>query len=503
MASELLDSLVRTLNDKGVPFCHWKSNVSLGKALSGETAVDLDVDLLVARNSLREAQAILLDLEFKPATVKWGPETPTVSHYYGFDPKVDHLIHVHLFSNVLTGESFVKSHLLPFEMMLLENTYNIGLMNVPSKPVELLVFVLRTFIKYGSLLDLIYLYRQSEDIKAESRWLEPRSNMSEALSLLRKYCPVIEEKLFVKCANTLSVNTSLRKRIMLARRIRRRLGIYQKYTRTKRALAYVRLLWGHLQRRLGGNRANKMLCAGGAIVALTGPEATGKSTLLSACGHWLGDVFAVRMIHGGKPPSSWLTAPVNLVLPLMRALWPGLRTSRLEGHAPSPNPKQSRRKAEGLSSVIYAFRLVMLAWDRRQLLVRARRSAANGEIVICDRYPSEEVGVMDSPHLGQDLTRGGLLMVVYNWLAGVEKRLYHQIPPPDVVLRLRVSIETAQKRNRERIKSHKETDAYVESRHRQNKDWHRVGTKYIYDIDTEGLLEETILRAKKAIWKSL
>ena len=78
-----------------------------------------------------------------------------------------------------------------------------------------------------------------------------------------------------------------------------------------------------------------------------------------------------------------------------------------------------------------------------------------------------------------------------------------QIPPPDIALRLKVSIETAKRRNRERIKAGKETDVYVESRHRQSRQWYRSGTQYIYDIDTEQPLSETILRAKRAIWESL
>jgi thymidylate kinase len=110
---------------------------------------------------------------------------------------------------------------------------------------------------------------------------------------------------------------------------------------------------------------------------------------------------------------------------------------------------------------------------------------------------------MDSSRLEVNPTEKGLKVAVYNWLARLEGRLYEQIPPPDIVLRLKISIETAKKRNRERIKPNKEADAYVESRHRQNRDWYVFGTKCIYDIDTEQSLTETIRSAKEAVWKSL
>jgi hypothetical protein len=71
------------------------------------------------------------------------------------------------------------------------------------------------------------------------------------------------------------------------------------------------------------------------------------------------------------------------------------------------------------------------------------------------------------------------------------------------VLRLNVSIETAKKRNSERIKAGKEDNSYVESRHRESKEWRRSGTKYLYNIDTELSLAETIQQVKKAIWELL
>ena len=487
-----------TLNSNDIAYCHWKSNFYLARSLSGET----DLDLFVERKSLPQVMTILRSLGYKPAVViKWETGTPGVFHYYGFDPQLDQLVHVHLFSCVLTGESFVKSHLFPFESMLLENAYYTGRIRVIFKPAELILFILRIFIKYGSLLDLIYLFGKSEDIKAELRWLQASSDISETLGLLRKHCPPIDEQLFIKCLDALNTNSSLATRMVLGRQVQRRLRIYAKYTGINRALAYIKLLCGQLQQRLG-KKKNKMLYTGGAVIAFVGPDASGKSTLISECRHWLGEVFAVRTVHVGKPPSSCLTIPINTVLPLFRNLLPRLRTSHLEGQGYPMNPTQSP-KVESLSSLVYALRAVTLAWDRRHLLIKARRSAANGEIVICDRYPSERVGAMDSRRLQENPTKGGPIGAIYNWLARLEEQMYKQISPPDIVLQLGVSIETIKKRNRERIKAGKGQSANIESRHRQSQDWHRSGTKYLYDIDTEQPLAETILSVKRVIWESL
>lgn len=156
-----------------------------------------------------------------------------------------------------------------------------------------------------------------------------------------------------------------------------------------------------------------------------------------------------------------------------------------------------------LVDLIYAFRSVTLAWDRRNLLIRTRRAATKGEIVICDRYPSEVVGAMDSPRLHECMATTGLVATIYNSLARLEASLYRKIPPPDIVLRLKVSVETAKRRNRERIKVDKESDAYLESRHRYAGEWRMAGVTCVCDVDTERTMAETILNVKKIIWDAL
>lgn len=496
---KLVSRLVELLNAQDISYCHWKSNIDLKKSLDGEA----DLDLFVGRKSVSQILYLLAELGFKAARIRYGPETSGVTHYYGFDAMTGKLVHVHLFTVMLTGESFVKSHRLPFEKMVLENCDRMGPVVIASKAAELVLFVLRTFIKYSSLPDMHRLSGQSAQVRKEFKWLLDNSDLTKAVSLLRTYCPVVDEPLFLKCIDVLNKHSFIATRAILARRVRRRLRIYAKYTPLGRHFAYVQVVWAQVRRRVTGNRKNKMLQSGGAIIAFVGADATGKSTLVCEIGSWLGEVFAVRTVHVGKPPSSWITAPVNLALPLASCLWPQMRCHRLEGQNRLANPSQSQSKLGTLSSLLIAIRAVTLAWDRRRTVNKAWRAAANGEIVICDRYPSEEIGRMDSPRLREQPSKGSRIAILYNWLALFEQRLYKHIPPPDMVMTLKVSIATAKKRNRERIKSDKHEDDYLEARHRQSQEWHKPGTKHVHAIDTDMCIEETILKVKKTVWQSL
>lgn len=499
MTLALINNLIENLNGNAVNYCHWKSNFTLAQSLSGE----IDLDLLVDRQSLSQALNILVELGFKSAVKRDERATPSIYHYYGCDPQTGQLVHVHLFTRILTGESFKKSHWLPIENMLLDRVYEINQIKVPAKSAEMVLFILRTFIKYGSLLDLIYLVRKPNNIRTEFQWLLESDDTSESLALLKKYCPTISEQLFKECLDALSNESSLLKRIQLARRVRKQLLIYAVDRRFYRLIAYIKILWAYGMRRLMAFKKKKVLSAGGAVIAFVGPEATGKSTLVSETQNWLGQAFTVRTVHAGKPPSSWLTMPVNFLLPLSRRLLPRLRSSRIERQHAQPTQNDTSSEIKGLSGLVYALRAVGIAWDRRRLLLRARWLAANDQIIICDRYPSETIGAMDSPRLQKNLAAGDPLSGIFKILVNIENRLYNEIPPPDIVLRLKVSMEIAKQRNRDRIKVGKETDEYLEFRHLQSKDWQLSKTKQIYDVDTDQSLDDTILSVKKLIWEAI
>jgi deoxyadenosine/deoxycytidine kinase len=111
---------------------------------------------------------------------------------------------------------------------------------------------------------------------------------------------------------------------------------------------------------------------------------------------------------------------------------------------------------------------------------------------------------MDSPRLQERTDGKGFKISLHNRLVSLESRIYKNMPPPDVVLRLKVSVETAKQRNRDRRDEvGMDDEDYLEARHRQVSNWNKNGTKYYNDINTEMSLNDTILSVKRAIWEVL
>jgi thymidylate kinase len=494
---DLISDLAQQFRTNGIRYCHWKSNINIEESLKGKS----DLDFFVSHESVSHSLHIQSQLGFKAAKIRYGPETPGVTHYYGLDISTGELIHVHLFTSIITGESFVKSHRFPFEEMLLENCESRGQLQVVSKEAELVLFVLRLFIKYGSLPDMLRLYGAAAELRNELSWLLDKDNIVKALALLNRFCPAVSETLFLNCVEAVNGNRSFMSRVLLARQIRRKLRSYSEYSFFRRITAYTGVLLAKVKCHLKGNTKNKRLASGGAVIAFVGADATGKSTLVAETERWLGKIFAVKKVHVGKPPASIWTFLFKMTLPLSRRFLPHLRRSRVQTRQSVKKSSQPDDRVP--TSLLYAIRALILAWDRYKLLRQVARARAQGMLIICDRYPSEQTGAMDSPRLGEKLHKKGMKIALFNWLARKEGNLYEKMSPPDIAIKLKVSLETAKKRNTERIKEDKDTDEFIEARHRSAHEWHKSGTRACFEINTDQPMLATILNTKKVIWESL
>src|SRR5947209_6643873 len=143
----------------------------------------------------------------------------------------------------------------------------------------------------------------------------------------------------------------------------------------------------------------------------------------------------------------------------------------------------------------------MLAWDRRALALRLRRKAANGWIVLCDRYPSAQVGAIDGAAL--PLPAAGAGGRLKGYLARLENRLYREIAPPDIVVRVVAPAEVAVERNRQRREPGKEkSDNYVAYNHRHVR-LPSFRSAHTVELDTNRSRTETAQDLHGILWQLL
>jgi thymidylate kinase len=135
----------------------------------------------------------------------------------------------------------------------------------------------------------------------------------------------------------------------------------------------------------------------------------------------------------GKPRRS----PANLSV--KGAILVARRTGLIRGWLPNyPTPAEHEGRFPGNAWLLWQ---VVTAADRRRQHRRARRLAGHGNIVVCDRFPLDQVTLMDGARTRWVPTEG--LSPFARRLVAAEQRYYAGISNPDLLLVLRVDPETA------------------------------------------------------------
>ena len=487
-----LKELNKKLNANEIRYCHWKSNSLLFRVLTGDT----DVDFLIHRKDHDLFRLVMSELTFRSADIEGDAPFPAVEHYFALDDETGKFVHVHAYYRVITGESLSKNLHLPIEDMLLQNLREESSIPVPTKSAELVVFTIRMMLKHTSIVELFMLLRDWRGVQREIEWLMEVQSSKESLKLVEEWLPNADSDLFSACIDALKRPASLFRRIGLGLRLRSQFRIYARNSFLKSGLIGIKKFSQMALGRLTHSKKGMILQSGGAVIAFVGPEATGKSTLLKETRSWLGEHFVVEHIHAGKPKSTLLTVLPNIFLPLLRRALPTYRPGNIDTLQASA--EQSQRSIESYP-LISAIRSVFIAYDRRALLGRAFARAANGNIVLCDRYPSITKGAADGPQLQQHVI-DPKRYPIQSWLSRVEKRFYKEIPAPDMVISLHVPLEVALLRNKNRGKE--EPEDYVRYRHSMASNL-EYGNAPVYKINTDQDLDMTVLEIKKNIWRNL
>jgi hypothetical protein len=144
-------SLIKSLEQKGVRYCHWKSNIRLEETLAAAE----DIDLLVDPRDASRFHTALLENGFKLAQSRSGIGHPGVFHALGLDETSAELVHVHAYFQIVSGDSLVKSYRLPIERSLLEQTRHLHGIKIPTPEAELVVFALRIALKHVDPIEIL------------------------------------------------------------------------------------------------------------------------------------------------------------------------------------------------------------------------------------------------------------------------------------------------------------------------------------------------------------
>ena len=435
-------TLFRRLDESGVAYCHFKSNEHLLAGLAGVT----DLDLLVARGQAGTAQDALGRAGFKRFAARFAAAHPAVEDYLGFDEVSGRLIHAHVYYALVVGAPHLKGFQLDLGGELLATRVADADTGVyTSEPAhELLLLLLRYALKArlrDRLRELLGKPFFGADARAEQAWLQARVDRPAlhrlAVAHLGEAAAAIVDELAERPPSVWRL-AALRRAAAPALERQRSVGPLESLAlRTGRELSW----WASgLNRRVLHLPVplRRTHPAGGRIIALLGPDGSGKSTVAREVRAWLGwkvDVYPVYFGSGDGPAS------------LLR--WPLKAALALRGPRARSGPAQagSNGHARPRISLARALWAVLLAAEKRSKMRACIRARNRGMIVVCDRYPQAQVpGFNDGPLLTGWLERGGRLR---RRIAAWELQTYQRLAAiaPDLVVKLDVTPEVGRSRS--------------------------------------------------------
>lgn len=220
------------------------------------------------------------------------------------------------------------------------------------------------------------------------------------------------------------------------------------------------------------------------IIVITGVDGAGKSTVAARLFSEIKKTQKAVIMTLGKPQGAWLER-VRLIVRGNADNRAGSKSNRIVR-------KRDRVIRDGLPAVV-------LALMRRRLSKRARRLANDGVMVIADRWPTLEHGMMDGPRI--EISGTGMKRWILLRLQRFEESVYQDVEAADLAFLLTVDVETALSRNAARIKNGKESSEDIIRRHRKNVNFRPIA--YQLEVKSnDGTLEEIISFIRVRITKA-
>jgi hypothetical protein len=475
------------LEKEGIDCCHWKSNQHLPEALCGKT----DLDVLVGEKDSASCEKILRELNFKKMISAPSGRYPGIEDWLGFDPSTGGLLHIHLHYALIVGDDRLKNYLLPIGVWLLKDCRKQEGVSTPHYEKELIILILRIILKadYKTLTRPLYKRRKfpfPDSVRVELDWLLERYNPEDLsgalgasglnlkaetfLAFIRRY---EEGRLtgFALWQIKISIGPNLKP--------------YRRYSGwaywRRQLLAHAKT--SRLARRFRKKR-KKALASKSLYFALVGSDGSGKTRLAEDLKHWLRWKLEARHLYFGIPKKSFRSKLWSRPLSLCASLRKRSERLRLSGLA---------RFWDRCHGMINARRWVSLAEQRLELHRHARELAAQGTVVIAERFPLRQFASMKEPMDGPRIPEQGSRST--RRLAAKERDLYEKIELPDQIYVLQVSLDELRRRKNDLgLDTHREKAEAVNALKEDER--FRL-------INAEAAYEEVLLEIKNRIWQAL
>jgi len=493
-----LTDLFQSLNNSGIRYCHWKSNIRLDKSLQGKT----DFDLLVAREDSRTLRHILNRQNIKLLKPAPGHDYPAMENYLGMDEPTGVFFHLHVHYRLVLGEQFVKNYRLPFENDFLDKVQTSREIKIPLPELEIVVLAVRVLLKYRTrdlVKDMFPLRGPgiNAGFRTEIKWLLAQTSIEKIKMTLDAWRDLIDPDDILEFLQIAESGHKAGYKLQRIRnRIKHRLSLFQRTHAISAAVTYFRELWGRRMFWRTSPITKMTFPEGGQTIAFIGADGAGKSTMTALLIQWLSWKLDIHTFYLGSKKPSRRSSFYYSVFRMMR---------RLTNLVSERNPLGKVLK--WLRDIPLYMHYHSTGRDRYARFVEGGKRAQAGSIVLFDRYPLEIFNTDSIDFHEMDGAKIASLAkdrndFITRWFVRAEKELYSSMTLPDCVIVLDVSPEVSTARKPDhapavleaKIKGVRSLIVVIRSKH------HDVR---LIHINADQPFDEVALQLKRNIWSAL
>ena len=478
-------NLFATFERKEISYCQWKSNQHLDAGLSGNT----DIDLLVQLNDSESCIHILIENNFKKIHNNKKTTIHGIEHWLGFDHDTGKLIHIHLHFEIIIGGRKFKNHKLPIANIFLQNCNIYKGIKIPSPEKELLILILRVTLKadYKTILRTLTNKKHhpiDHNSENELRWLLSKYNRYKFHDVIKESKLKIDKTLFDTFINQFE-NKELSGLTLFCKKIR-----VIKHLRPHRIVKgvklYKKIVFSYLIEMKPFSKflrkEKKKLYSNRTFFAIVGADGAGKTRLAKDLKKWLSWKIEVKHIYLGIPKRNFFYKTKLRVFTLLKSL----------------NKRVSKLGCNWIDSTLVKLTIwsefkvwLSLAKRRKRLFHKAEKFRKKGNVVIAERYPLKEFWSMTKPMDGPRIQN----CKNFEYLKHKEIKIYKSIKLPDAIFVLNAEIE--------KLRSRKQDLSYNEQNEKASAVKNLPHTQPFNKINANQKYDQVLLEVKRKIWKIL
>lgn len=494
----LIKNLLDTLHVAGINYCHWKSSEHLDASMTADT----DLDILFDHKQKGKLLELLQELGFKKFDSIKQKQYKDIEDFIGLDFGSGKIVHLHAHFRLTMGEAFLKGYQLDLEDKILDSRIydeTFGIYRI-TPPFELILLYFREALKIRNR-DIAKMYLKNKvhyygNILSEYKWLRQRVTDKELETILRSlfqnYQPIYK-----------LVTGEFNRRELL-----KLSGLIKKEYKGQRLYSPAHALLLRWYREVSikmYKKATRMLNQpivaqrinprGGLVIAVVGADGSGKSTVIGNLQATFKKKLDVYRIYFGKGDGkmSWSR---KLLVRFKKKVAPVKAELPADHNKPKAERKPSEKKKSFKANFYKSVEALIVANEKRSNLKQMQAAKKKGMLVICDRFPQNQImGYNDGPML-TDLAHSS--NPILRTMSRMEARAYEMASQtlPDVVFKLIADAEVVEARKPGLTKL-EVLEQKIEGIKRLQFEGSDVVT-----VDATQPLEKVLYTIKKKIWES-